>query len=601
LVEDTVWVVNPDSGSVTILNDEAVLAEVSVGVEPRWVSLSPDGNSAYIVDTASGTLVLIDAVTLTIQNTIMLGPEPAGVVLSPAGDRAYVSLMAANEVVVIDVAAQTIIARIATNPKPYALAISPDGQQLYVTHLLAKPRTDIDTPTETTDDGHEAVISVIDTALLEIQREIVLAPDANGFPNLLTGIAIAGDRAWVPHVRAAPALPAGLTTTIFAATSVLDLSTYQEDRTAFLPLNDQDIFGSPVNNPVAAIPSPDGTRLYIVLAGSDLLEVVDISSPTQPRLVKFLATGKNPQGMALSRDGTRGYVMNYLSRSATVYDLVNLEILTEIQVTDETLDADILRGKILFNNAVDPRLSQGSWVSCASCHFDGLPDGVTWMFPDGPRQTPALWNAGDTLPWHWSAALDEPQDVEETIHLIQHGLGLAPGTDPAQLGLPNGGRSTDLDALAAFLSNGIRAFIVDSRINSMTGLIAEGRTLFIEQGCANCHGGPHWTLSTLADEPGMLDPDGNGMVDAVLVDVGTLNPADIRGESGFDVPSLLGVGLTAPYLHDGSMPTLMQLLSSGHPTPDEASQPLTSDELSALTAFVQSISPETDAIDVLVR
>jgi len=380
---------------------------------------------------------------------------------------------------------------------------------------------------------------------------------------------------------------------------VLDLNSGDEggdeDRAAFLPLNDQEIFGSPVNNPVAAIPAPDGQRLYIVLAGSDLLEVVDISQPHQPRLIKFLATGRNPQGMALSANGKRGYVMNYLSRSVTVYDLENLVALGEIQVAEETLPADILQGKILFNNAVDPRLSQGSWISCASCHFDGLPDSVTWMFPDGPRQTPALWNAGETLPWHWSAALDEPQDVEETIHLIQHGLGLAPGTDPAQLGPANSGRSQSLDDLAAFMLHGIRPFAMPEPTEEIT----QGRSLFSAQGCADCHGGTQWTVSALSQEAGSLDADGNGMVDEALYDVGTYNPADIRGETGFDVPSLLNVGLTAPYLHDGSYATLDALLHSGHPTPDEGESSLSADELAALVAFVGSIGVGTESVDVM--
>ena len=93
---------------------------------------------------------------------------------------------------------------------------------------------------------------------------------------------------------------------------------------AQLPLNDQEIFGSPVNNPVAVVPAPDGNTLYIVLAGSNLVEVVNISIPDQPRLLKFLPVGNNPRGLALSRDGRRGYVMNYLSRSISVLNMENL-------------------------------------------------------------------------------------------------------------------------------------------------------------------------------------------------------------------------------------------------------------------------------------
>ncbi|MGH7605836.1 MAG: cytochrome c peroxidase, partial [Gemmatimonadales bacterium] len=367
---------------------------------------------------------------------------------------------------------------------------------------------------------------------MTVRAEISLAPDANGFPNLLAGIALAGSRAWVPLVRAAPELPRTLTTTVFAAVVALDLDLDAEEPAAHLPLNDQAIFGSPVNNPVAAIPSWDGATLYVVPAGSDLVEVVDVSQPERPRLVGFLPVGRNPRGLALSRDGRRGYVMNYLSRSVTVLDLERLEAIAELPVTAETLEAEVLLGKRLFHNASDPRLSRGGWVSCASCHPDGGADGVTWLFPDGPRQAPPLWNAEQTRPFHWSAALDEGQDVEETLQLIQHGRGLAPGTDPTLLAAPNGGRSADLDALAAFVARGIRVPAPPLR----AGEVAWGRALFLSTGCAACHGGPTWTSSALPGLPGTLDPDGNGMVDEVLREVGTLNPRDERGATGFDPP-----------------------------------------------------------------
>jgi YVTN family beta-propeller protein len=416
---------------------------------------------------------------------------------------------------------------------------------------------------------------------------------------------------------------------LFAAFAALDLEQNAEDVPAYLARNDQETFGSPVNKPVAAIPARDGRTVYVVLAGSNLVEVVDVSAPAWPRLVKFLPVGRNPRGLALSGDGRRAYVMNYLSRSVTILDLQALNVIAEVPVTGETLAADVLAGKILFNSAADPRLSQGGWIACASCHPHGGTDGVTWMFPDGPRQTPPLWNAAQTRPWHWSAALDEGQDVEETIQVIQHGFGLAPGADPPLLGAANAGRSPDLDALAAFLERGIRPpspYSVTSDQYSVTsdqysvnsgqysvigdpnaedqprgaeGRIsaaadtAEGRAVFKAAGCAVCHGGPHWTASTMPGAAGTLDPDGNGVVDEVLHDVGTLNPRDVRGQAGFDPPSLLGVGLTAPYLHDGSMPTLEALLRSGHPDPLGNGNGLSDEEIAVLIRFLHAIGPDT--------
>ncbi len=587
-----VWVVNPDSASITAI-DTALMTrttEIVMGEEPWSLAVAPDGAHVYVADRATGELVIIDALSQTVAMTMAVGYELGGIALSPSGEFAYITSMATDAVVVVNVSTRQVVEQIPVESMPYALAVTDDGdgedadEQLYVTHLFARQR---DGGTEAADDGREGVITIIDLATAAIVTETILLPDETGFPNLLASVTVAGDQAWIPYTRAAPALPNGLTTRVFAAVSVVDTKTQREDLAAYLPLNDQEIFGSPVNNPVAAIPAPDAQQLYVVLAGSDLIEVIDIGAAQQPRLETFIATGKNPRGMAIDPSGKRGYVMNYLSRSVSVIDLETRTAIAEITTTAEALIPDILQGKILFNNAVNPKLSQGSWISCASCHPDGGTDNVTWIFPDGPRQTPPLWNATATLPWHWSAALDEPQDVEETIHLIQLGLGLAPGTDPAQLGALNGNRSADLDALALFMQQGIRTPHLPQSTT-----VDEGRRLFATAGCATCHGGPHWTISTLPGPPGILDADGNGMIDSLLRDVGTRNPQDIRGATGFDVPALLNVRLTAPYFHDGSAATLAAVLQSDHPTPTNPPS-LTDREISALVTFLQSIDPTT--------
>lgn len=592
-----VWVVNPDSATVMAI-DTALMTrttEIVIGEEPWSLVVAPDGAHVYVVDRATGELVIINALSQTVAMTMSIGYELGGIALSPSGQHAYITSMATDEVVEVDTFTQQVSRRISVGSMPYAIAVTDDGdggdtdEQIYVTHLFARQRPD---GIEATDDGREGFVTVIDLATAAIVTaaivtETILLPDETGFPNLLASVTVAGDQAWIPYTRAAPALPNGLTTRVFAAVSVVDTKTQREDLAAYLPLNDQEIFGSPVNNPVAAIPAPDAQQLYVVLAGSDLIEVIDITDPHTPTLEKFIAVGKNPRGMAVDSSGKHGYVMNYLSRSVSVLDLASGTVIAEIPTTAESLPPDVLQGKILFNNAVNPKLSQGSWISCASCHPDGGTDSVTWIFPDGPRQTPPIWNATATLPWHWSAALDEAQDVEETIHLIQLGLGLAPGPDPAQLGGLNANRSRDLDALAAFMQQGIRPPRLPQDAS-----IAEGRQLFATAGCVACHGGPHWTISTLPGPPGTLDADGDGMVDSVLRDVGTLNPEDLRGASGFDVPALLNLRLTAPYFHDGSAATLAAVLQSGHPTPTNP-PPLTDREISALVTFLQSIDPRT--------
>ncbi len=596
-LDGTLWVANPDAGSVSMIDTQtlAKVVEIPTGSQPWSLAFSPDGHRLYVLDRGGGRVFVVNALTRALCASIPVGPWPGQIALSPGGRSLYVTVTNQNELAVIDTTNRTVSGRLPLPTQPFAIAVTDDGdgedadEKIYITHQLAFPGPGA---VQGADDSGLGRLTVVNAGTLEVEGKIDLAADSHGYPNQLAAVSIFGNRGWVPHIRAAPALPNGLTTKVFAAVSELDLAQDQEDLQALISLNDQQIFGSPVNNPVEAVPSPDGSTLFVVLAGSNLIEVVDVSIVGQPRLVRFLATGSNPRGMSVSRDGRRGYVMNYLSRSVTVLDLEQLVLIAEIPVTGETLDPQVLRGKILFNNASDPRLSQGSWTSCASCHPDGGTDGVTWMLPDGPRQTPPLWNAGRTLPWHWSATLDEGQDVEGTIEDLQHGLGLAPGFDPPLLGGPNAGRSADLDALAAFLEQGIHP----PAGPQVDGDVALGRAVFQAAGCASCHGGPTWTSSALPGPAGTLDGDGNGSIDSVLRDVGTLNPLDVRGQGGFDPPSLLGVAQTPPYLHDGSMPTLEALLESGHPDPNGNENNLTDQERAALVSFLQSIGPNSEPL-----
>jgi len=595
--EQELWVVNPDAGSVTIIATatQQMLAELPTGGEPWSVAIAPDGASVYVLDRAQGRLLAFDRRRRQITYTVAVGGEPGMVALLPSGAYAFVTSAATEEVIAIDTATFTIAHRWPVAVNPHALAISNDGdgddwdETIVITHLTAVQRPG---GIEATNDGRQGQVTLLRPCASTPVTPVPLLPDANGFPSLLTSVAIFEQRAWVALQRASPALPNSVTQTLFAATVTVNLPEQQEEPALALPLNDQTIFGSPINNPWAIAFAPDGSRLYVVAAGSDLVEVIDLRRPAAPQLVGFLPVGCNPRGIVLNQAGDRGYVMNFLSRSVTVLDLKTLQGTGEIETTAETLASDVLLGKILFNNATNPKLSRGGWIACASCHPDGGTDNITWIFPDGPRQTPPLWNATRTLPWHWSAALDEAQDVESTFEEIQHGLGLAPGVEPPLLGAVNAGRSTDLDAVAAYLDADIRLPTLSTQAPN-TSTIAAGRQLFIQQGCPACHGGRHWTTSQMPGPAGTLDPDGNGMVDGVLRQVGTANAQDLRGATGFDPPALLGVAFTAPYLHDGSAVTLEALLRSGHPRPPTTPITLSEEEVIQLAAFVHSIDSQT--------
>jgi YVTN family beta-propeller protein len=285
--------------------------------------------------------------------------------------------------------------------------------------------------------------------------------------------------------------------------------------------------------------------------------------------------------------------------------------------------AIVQRGKYLFNTAIGPegaqptstrpagRMSDTGWGTCYSCHPSALTDTVTWMFPDGPRQAISMEstfefgaakivNGAPALPdshqraLNWSAVRDETQDFTRNVRAVSGGGGLVT-TDANGAAVPEGvaglaqlpdlrptantGLSADLDAIATYLALGVRAPI--SPVPSHNVGAQLGRVIFEVQGCQNCHGGKNWTISALDYTP---PPVATDVVDAQLVRflcrVGTFDSGlfsdnvsneirantavntQARGVLGFNVPSLISVFASAPYLHSGAAASLNDVLDN---------------------------------------
>lgn len=69
----------------------------------------------------------------------------------------------------------------------------------------------------------------------------------------------------------------------------------------------RDLVGSA---PDALALSPDGSRLYVADAGNNAVAVVDISRPTESKVLGFIPTGWYPTALAASSDGKTLYIAN---------------------------------------------------------------------------------------------------------------------------------------------------------------------------------------------------------------------------------------------------------------------------------------------------
>ena len=560
----TVWVVAPDADLLRPFDAETFEPGEPFSIPGEPSSVAVAGELVAVVARRAGTLTLLRGDR---RDEVHVGPEPGGVALTPDGATAYVTVSSADEVAVVSTARAEVVERIPVGRLPWAVAT--DGARVVVTHRLSRRRD-----REGRNVGHEGWLTELGAG------ERVLPPVAFGFPNVLEAVVLAGDRAWVAHQLTQPAPPRTFETSVSAALSEVELPGSARTR----DLNDP-AFSTPVNFPRALAVTRDARTAYVVLAGVDTVMGIDLAGD---RLLGFWPTGTNPRGIALSADERRAFVSNHLSGDVSVLDLVDTvgrPEIARIPVAPVARPAEELRGRVLFNKANDPRLSHLGWMSCASCHPDGGTDGVTWATPDGPRQTMPLWDLAGTEPLHISATRDEVADFEVDIEALMGGLGLAPGPARRELGAPNGGRTDDLDALATFVRDGIRTPA------ARPADVSRGRALFVSSDCARCHGGPKWTRSALPGPVGSLAPRGEPMTYAVLRDVGTFDPAaDVLGAEGFDVPTLLGLHASAPYLHDGRATTLAEVLVPPH------APALSTADRDALAAFLATIDATTEPL-----
>ena len=155
-----------------------------------------------------------------------------------------------------------------------------------------------------------------------------------------------------------------------------------------------------------------------------------------------------------------------MSREVTVFDSAqadnNGSPVQHLALLDsEPLSPVVLRGKQLFNDAADTRITHQGYIACVMCHLDGDTDARVWDFTqrgEGLRNTaPLLGHAGTgDGPIHWSGNFDEVQDFEGDIRNQFEGTGLMSdadfnsGTHSEPLGDKKAGLPPDLDALAAY-------------------------------------------------------------------------------------------------------------------------------------------------------
>jgi cytochrome c peroxidase len=232
-------------------------------------------------------------------------------------------------------------------------------------------------------------------------------------------------------------------------------------------------------------------------------------------------------------------------------------------------------------------------VSCSSCHdpdrafSDGRPVSIGIAGRKGRRNSPALINRGYGRLFFWDGRIstleeqvlkpiEDPNEMDLTLHEAARRVGLTPEK-----------MSRALASYVRSILSGNSPFdrFINGNRAALTAEQQAGLQVFRgKANCTACHMGPNFTDESLhntgvAWREGRVQDEGAG-----------------RGD--FKTPTLREIARTAPYMHDGSLATLDDVIDfydrGGRPNPnlDFEILPLrlTAEERKALAAFLKALN-----------
>ncbi len=273
---------------------------------------------------------------------------PAGSALSPDGKSLYVACNGDNSLAVISTVTNTVIKQIAVGFLPYGVSVSRDGSKVLVSNWGVEPYSFLAPPTldaggnivalngaVTPSSSAAAISSLFYVPMTSTTGgnpktssvSVVSVPGANPAKAVLLGSVYEGqpggldDRSLVgeTHPSATAIVRRGALEVEYVTktnSDALGLILVANNRKLadfdLSPLHLNLADGHQVHGsyPNALAVSPDNSRLYVAEAGLDSVAVLDVSTPTAPKLLGRIPTGWYPSALSVSADGKMLYIVN---------------------------------------------------------------------------------------------------------------------------------------------------------------------------------------------------------------------------------------------------------------------------------------------------
>lgn len=535
--------------------------------DPHGLALSPDGKKLAVTSAAEGRVELWRTDSGERQWSREVGAEPRAVSIDPTGKRLSVGFLTLGAVATIDL----------------------QGRGASIDYRALDPQ----------DDPNQVIMNQFaggglgfGNAMLGASAQGIQAQGSAGAGSA-SGISVdARGRAHVSEVHDAGrsyarnafavaylgpdllAVPHQLSTPVAADVGFVDTGSYGGGGAGTRPIRhrltmldvESDRSGHAamsVHQPRSMAYDAKADRLYVLGYGNDRLLAIDEATTPTAHLAYSVDVGRDEAGVkrACGADGVAltdaGPVvrcefdqgLRFVDASAASKGALPNVARQVTGLFAAHRDPAVIRGAEIFRRGDDGRLSAGGAMACASCHPEGMTDGLSWRIEGKTLQTPLLTGRITGFhPFKWDGKdADLTTSLRNTVGRLG-GSGL--GAD----------ETSDLQAFLASLPTPRAPNQHDAEA------VHRGKLLFAsaELNCDACHGGARLSDGDMHDMESDL--------------------------ASTDTPSLIGLARSAPYYHDGSAPTLRALLMDNgrvHGMVDAAQ--LSSRDIDDLVAYLETL------------
>ncbi|MGE3319949.1 MAG: cytochrome-c peroxidase [Candidatus Berkiella sp.] len=284
-----------------------------------------------------------------------------------------------------------------------------------------------------------------------------------------------------------------------------------------------------------------------------------------------------------------------------------------IELPEQTDPAKVALGKKLFQ---DTLFSKNNTSSCASCHqlknagVDKLPRYIGINKASGPVNTPTVFNSSLNFQQFWDGRADTIADAIND-HVKDKTIFDNNWPEIAKRISSNSSYKSDFNSIysgnidGTTISNALTVYIenlvtpnssfdryLKGEKSALSNDALKGYRLFRKYGCIACHQGPN--IGGNLYQP-------LGIYKNYFADKGVIEKADyglfnVTGKEEdkfvFKVPSLRNISLTGPYLHDGSVKTLPEVIQIMGVY--QVGQPIRTDDANLIAQFLQSLTASPD-------